>query len=239
MRNGNIETTSACLRKRNQNFLLPYGFLQVSTKLRTWHVPKESRLQLSVPVPWSPTRQYYCEQCPPLLWNTHSKIIVFLWSTTVCQTITTILVTFVETLVTLLPLQFSFTLPIGKTVRDRALETYTEATSTHGKKESESVENWNRRNDMKNPASTLSVVHMLVSALRDSGPSGCEGDLSNMSWVFCREFSFTFPWILGLLIQTNQTLFKYKNLFKPYPANIPKSTSAALLSSSVVWAAWN
>ena len=171
--------------------------------------------------------------------ETHSKIIVFLCSTTVCQTITTILVTFVETLVTLLPLQFSFTLPIGKTVRDRALETYTEATSTHGKKESESVENWNRRNDMKNPASTLSVDHMLVSALRDSGPSGCEGDLSNMSWVFCREFSFTFPWILGLLIQTNQTLFKYKNLFKPYPANIPKSTSAALLSSSVVWAAWN
>ena len=58
-----------------------------------------------------------------------------------CQTVTTILVTFVETLVTLLSLQFSFTLPIGKTVWDLALETYTEAASTHRKKESESVEN--------------------------------------------------------------------------------------------------
>ena len=66
---------------------------------------------------------------------------MFLWSTTVCQTITTILVTFVETLVTLLPLQLSFTLPIGKTVRDLALETYIDAASTHGKKETESVEN--------------------------------------------------------------------------------------------------
>ena len=51
-----------------------------------------------------------------------------------CQTIATILVTFVETLVTLLPLQFLFTLPIGKIVRGLALETYTEAVSTHGKK---------------------------------------------------------------------------------------------------------
>lgn len=51
------------------------------------------------------------------------------------------LVTFVETLVTLLPLQFSFTLPIGNTVRNPPLETYTEEASTHGKKESESVEN--------------------------------------------------------------------------------------------------
>ena len=50
-----------------------------------------------------------------------------------CQTITKILVTFVETLVTLLPLQFLFTLPIGKTVWGLALETYTEAASTHGK----------------------------------------------------------------------------------------------------------
>ena len=58
-----------------------------------------------------------------------------------CQTITKILVTFVETLVTFLPLQFSFTLPIGKTVRDLALKTCTEAASTHGKKESKSVEN--------------------------------------------------------------------------------------------------
>lgn len=48
-----------------------------------------------------------------------------------CQTIATILVTFVETLVTLLPLQFLFTLPIGKTVRGLAF--YTEAASTHGK----------------------------------------------------------------------------------------------------------
>ena len=50
-----------------------------------------------------------------------------------CQTIATILVTFIETLVTLLPLQFLFTLPIGKTVRGLALETYTEASTTHGK----------------------------------------------------------------------------------------------------------
>ena len=66
---------------------------------------------------------------------------MFLCNTTVCQTITTILVTFVETLVTLLPLQFSFTLLIGKTVWDLALETYTEVASTHGKQESKSLEN--------------------------------------------------------------------------------------------------
>lgn len=201
---------------------------------------KESRLQLSVPGPWTPTRQYYCEQCPPLLWNTHSKITVFLWSTNVCQTITTILVTFVETLVTFLPLQFSFTLPIGKTVRDLALETSTEAANTHGKKESKSVENWNRRNDMKNPASIVSIDQILISALRNSGPNGCEGDSNQIwAWVSFRGLSITFPWILGQLIQTTQTLFKYKNLFKLYPANIPKSTRAALLSCWVVWAAWN
>ena len=34
---------------------------------------------------------------------------------------------------------------------------------------------------MKNPASTLSIDQMIAYALRDSGPSGCEGDLSNMS----------------------------------------------------------
>ena len=30
---------------------------------------------------------------------------------------------------------------------------------------------------MKNPASTVSIDQMIVSALRDSGPSGCEGDV--------------------------------------------------------------
>ena len=34
---------------------------------------------------------------------------------------------------------------------------------------------------MKNLASTVSIYQMIVSALRDSGPSGFEGDLSNMS----------------------------------------------------------